>query len=298
MMTRTRAELALAGMAMIWGVSFVVMKQALEQATPVVLLAVRFSLAAVLLSAGARWLGIRWNAAGLRWILLAGVFLAAGYVLQTTGLRYTTAGKSGFLTGLYIVLLPLLGWFVYGSAPQFREWTGVWMSACGMAVMNWDASGGGMAWGWGESLTVMCAFLFAAHLMTLDRAAREMDARLAGLLQIALAAVIFWLTLPVVETPRIDWSPGLGMAIAATAVFSTALPLTLMAWAQQHTTPLRTALLLSLEMPFAALAGWWWLGERLTGVVLAGAGMILAGVMLVELKPEGVPVHLGDVEAP
>ena len=296
MTLRARAELALVVMALVWGVSFVVMKQALAEVSPVLLLAIRFSLASVVLIVSCVWMGVVASRQGGRWIGLAGILLAGGYILQTTGLRHTTAGKSGFLTGLYIVLLPLLSSLVYRSAPQPREWIGVLVTALGMAAMNWD----GTAWRWGpgETLTVACAVLFAAHLLVLDRAVRAMDARWAGLAQVAVCSVVLWVWLPVGENPEIAWSASLAAAIGFTAVLATAIPFTLMAWAQQHTTPVRTGLLLSLEMPFAGLAGWWWLDEPIHGMMLLGAALILAGILLVELKPGGAPGHPLEVEAP
>lgn len=283
-------------MALVWGVSFVVMKQALEEISPVLLLAIRFSLATVVLIVTCALGSVAWTTRGGGWILLTGVLLAGGYVLQTTGLRHTSAGKSGFLTGLYVVLLPLFTSLVYKSAPQPREWIGVTVTFLGMIAMNWD--GTSWRWGLGESLTVGCAVLFAFHLLALDRAVQEMDSRWAGLAQIAIAGAVLWAWLPVGERPQVVWSSSLVSAIGFTAVLATALPFTLMAWAQQHTTPVRTGLLLSLEMPFAALAGWWWLQEPFRGTMLLGAILMLAGILLVELKPGGAPVHLDEIEAP
>lgn len=296
MSNQRKAELALVGLALIWGSSFVVMKNALADASPVALLTIRFSLATVLMAGWAAVTGVTWKQRGGKWIVLTGVCLGVGYVFQTSGLRYTSAGKSGFLTGLYIVLLPLLTSIVYKNAPQPREWAGVLMSALGMAAMNWD--GTRWNWGLGETLTVGCAVMFAAHLLALDRAVKEMDPKFAGLCQIAVAAAFLSVVLPVTERPRVVWSPGLAAAIAFTAAVATALPLTLMGWAQQHTTPVRTGLLLSLEMPFAAASGWLWLAEPFHGMMMLGAALILAGVAIVELKPVGVPVHLSDVDAP
>ena len=235
-------------------------------------------------------LRVQWRGRSWRPILWTGLLLAAGYVLQTMGLRTTTAGKSAFLTGLYIVVLPLLTSFVYKNARQGREWFGISLAAAGMAVMNWD--GTQWTWGLGETLTVGCAVVFAGHLLMLDRAVREMGSQLAGLAQVAISALLFWLALPLLETPSFPSAERAGGAILLTAVLATALPFTLLAWAQKHTSPVRTGLLLALEMPFAALAGWWWLGEPLYGRMLAGAALILAGVLFVELKPDGAPEHL------
>jgi drug/metabolite transporter (DMT)-like permease len=285
MSPKTRADLALVSMAFIWGVSFVVMKEALNAASTVLLLALRFTLAAVLLACVRRTL----QPSRSNWASLAGLLLAIAFVLQTAGLRLTSASKAGFLTGLYIAVVPLLSWIVYKNAPQIREWAGIGTACAGMALMTWD--GTALRAGSGEILTVGCAIVFAGHLLTVDRAVRDVDPMEVGWWQIAVCSLLLWLALPVIETPRITWSWAMAGTLAVTAILATAMPFTLMAWAQQHTTPVRTGLLLSLEMPFAALAGWLVLGERFTQASAAGAALILAGILLVELKPSSRGAH-------
>jgi len=293
---RQRADLALVLLAFLWGTSFAVVKDALADASPVLFMAIRFSGAALLLVPVC---GLRrvtraesWPPEGRRWILATGAVLALGYILQTTGLKLTTAGKSAFLTGLYIALLPLLSYCVYRNAPQFKEWIGLGMAVAGMALMNWD--GTAWRWGLGELLTAGCAVAYAGHLLLLNQASRYLTAAVAGFGQIAVCALVLWAALLLVETPVLRPTARVAWALALTTVFATAIPFVLLAWAQQHAAPVRVGLLLLLEMPFGALAGWWMLGEKLAGAMLGGALLILLGVMVVEMKPAGLPEHPED----
>ena len=129
------AELALAFVCLLWGSTFVLVKNALDDISPTLFLAIRFSIASVLLALLylARREPIRQGWAGG---LLTGLFLYTGYFLQTLGLKYTTASKSGFLTGLYIVLVPLLGAAVYQKVPGISEWIGVSLATVGMGLMT------------------------------------------------------------------------------------------------------------------------------------------------------------------
>lgn len=284
MTTQSRADAALILISLLWGGSFVVMKDAMDAASTVYLLAIRFTLATLMLLALELGKLRRIPRTGLRWIALAGLLLAVAYVSQSTGLRLTTAGKSAFLTGLYIAFAPLLTAVFFRSKPRPSEWAGVALSTIGMALMN--AEGFTIRLGWGEWLTVICAVLFAAHLLVLGHAVRELDARHAGLLQIAMCTVVLWLALPWIETPRVEWSPRFVLGVFWMAALSTALPFTLLSWAQKHTSAVRAGLLMSLEMPFAAFIAWAALGERMDAKTAAGAALILAGVLLVELKSE------------
>lgn len=280
MSTRARADLALVLISLLWGSSFVVMKDALAEASTVLLLALRFTAATAMLATLelGRWRRVPRQ--GLGWITLAGVLLAAAYVLQTTGLRYTTAGKSAFLTGLYIVAAPLLSAAFLRTPPRLFDWAGVGIATAGMALMN--SEGLTLTLGLGEWLTVGCAILFAAHLLVLGRAVRELEARHAGLLQLAICSAALWLALPVLESPRATWSPRLWIAVGVTASLATALPFTLLSWAQKHTPAVRAGLLMSLEMPFAGLAAGLVLGERMNGKAALGAALIFVGVVVVE----------------
>jgi drug/metabolite transporter (DMT)-like permease len=278
------AELALAFVCLLWGSTFVLVKNALDDISPSLFLAIRFSIASVLLAivylARRKPVRIIWTGG-----VLTGVFLYTGYFLQTLGLQYTTASKSGFLTGLYIVLVPLLGAAVYQKVPGASEWIGVSLATVGMGLMT--LTGVRFEIGPGDALTIGCAFAFAVHMLMLAHYSRRMQTELLALLQIVTCAAISLATFRFIEVSFVRWTPRVLIALAITSVLATAVAFLLQTWGQRHTTATRAALIFSLEPVFAWLTSYVFEREVLTGQSLAGAGCILAGILLVELKPIG-----------
>ncbi len=288
---RWRADLALAFIALIWGSTFVVVKQALADSSTLLFLALRFSLAAAVLFLALRgWYGRSRNR-GLecRAGILAGLCLFAGYAFQTFGLRFTTPSKSAFLTGLSIVLVPLIGSAVHKKAPRAFEVLGVLAATAGMGLMTLEGSS--LRPGPGDLLTVACAGAFAVHILVLGHYAKRVSFERLSLVQIATAAGLALATFWWAEVPRIRWSGGVLLALGVTALLATALAFTVQSWAQQHTTPTHTALILALEPVFAWLTSLLAVGEGLSGRAAVGAVLILAGIVLVELKPEPAKTH-------
>lgn len=286
MTARSRADLVLALIAAIWGSTFVIVKAALEDASVLLFLALRFTVAAAALALMFRR-HLAWGRATVTGGALAGLFLIAGYILQTEGLRFTTASKSGFLTGLYIVLVPLIAAVVYKNVPGWREWLGVGLAAGGMALMTLE--GPSLRMGYGDALTVLAAAAFAAHILLLGRIAKDGSTAGLSLAQIATGAIVCWLAIPALEQPRVQWTPRLLGALLVTGVIATAFVFAAQTWAQKHTTPTRTALLFALEPVFAAITGVLVAGENFTGRVALGALLILAGILRVETKPHRQP---------
>jgi drug/metabolite transporter (DMT)-like permease len=278
------AELALAFVCLLWGATFVLVKNALDDISPTLFLAIRFSIASVLLALLylSRREPIRRGWTGG---LLAGLFLYTGYFLQTLGLKYTTASKSGFLTGLYIVLVPLIGAAVYQKVPGLSEWMGVSLATLGMGLMTLTSAR--FEIGAGDALTIGCAFAFAIHMLLLAHYSRRMQTELLALLQIVTCAVISLTTFRFIECAFVRWTPGVLVALLVTSVLATAVAFLLQTWGQKYTTATRAALIFSLEPVFAWLTSYVVEHEVLTGQSLAGAGCILAGILLVELKPIG-----------
>ncbi len=291
-MTRTpasaRAELALAAVAFIWGATFVIVKGALEDVSTFLFLALRFTLATVLLAFWlrgrlARRTPIAWGGG-----LLCGVLLFLGYALQTAGLRWTTASNSAFITGLYVVMVPLLASLVYRSRPRAAELGGAMLATAGTALLS-----GGLptAWKRGDLLTAGCAVAFAGHILAVERYSRRMDFERLSLMQIAGVAALSWVAAAWMEPARIVWSARLWAALLSTSVLATALSFLLYTWAQGQTSAARAALIFALEPVFAGLVAWAAAGERWTAASLAGAAMILTAILLVELKPGAAARH-------
>ncbi|MGA8028507.1 MAG: DMT family transporter [Bryobacteraceae bacterium] len=287
---RRQADLALGLVALVWGATFVVVQQALHEISTMYFLAVRFGLASICMllmfsralqktEPRAIWRGLRGGAA-------AGVFLWLGYVFQTFGLKYTSAGNSGFITGLYIVFVPLISACVYRVWPHARELAGISIASAGVALLTIPSAGRLFHVNRGDLLTVCCALAFAFHLLVLGYYSQRERFEAVALAQIICATVLSAIALGF-EPPRVSWTRGVVFAIALTAVFATAIAFALQTWAQQYTTPTRTALIFALEPVFAlataVLAG----GEKLTLGAIFGGVLILVGILAVELKPAG-----------
>src|SRR5687768_6822349 len=203
--TRMRADLGLAFIALIWGATFVLVKEALQDVSTVLFLALRFSFATIALAIVFR----RRYAAITDWKLeiqggvAAGLCLYAGYLLQTLGLRYTTPSKSAFLTGLYIVLVPLLAAFVYKKAPRASELLGIALAGIGMGLMTLERAA--LRLEYGDVLTLGCALAFAVHILTLSSYSGRVSFEGLALLQIATSALVANATFWWAETPRLIW---------------------------------------------------------------------------------------------
>ena len=283
---RWQSDLALATICLVWGATFVLVKNALADASTLLFLAMRFGVAvialAIMFSFRRGWRAVL-NRGPVLPGVLAGCCLFGGYFLQTEGLKYTTPGKSGFLTGLYIVLVPILSALVLRRPPKPVEVVGVALGSAGMALMT--VSGDALHVNFGDALTLGCAFLYAIHILLLAHFSTRMTVERLTLLQIATCAVLATTTFPFFERVHLRPSATLWFAVAVTSLLATALAFTLMTWAQQFTAPARAAVIFSLE-PVFALATSLLAGAEEVGLrALAGAACILTGILVVELKP-------------
>ncbi|HCC57007.1 MAG TPA: EamA family transporter [Solibacterales bacterium] len=283
---RWEAEAALLGNSLIWGTTFVLVKGALADVSPLLFLVLRFGLAAAILAA---IYGGRFERASLAPGLFAGVFLFLGYFLQTAGLQFTTPSKSAFFTSLSIPLVPLLGALVYRTRPRRIEVIGVAVATAGMLLMT--VQGLSLHFGTGDLLSVGCAVAFAGHIVTVGHYSGRSNFQTIAVMQIVVAAALAALTFWWAEPVRAHWNAGVLTAVAVTGVFATALAFSVQAWAQQYTAPTRTALIYTLEPVFAWGTSRILLGERLPWTTAAGAMLIVCGVLLVELKPSRADRH-------
>lgn len=284
-----RAELAIAAVAFLWGATFIIVKNSLDDASTFVFLSLRFSIASGLLCFLLRSRLRRTGAADWRGGLLCGFLLFLGYALQTAGLRATSASNSAFITGLYVVLVPLFASLVHRIRPRPLEVAGAVAAVAGTGLMtSLDA---GLNLNTGDLLTAACAVAFSAHILAVAHYSKSMNYERLSLYQVGGVALFSWLAAASLEAPRVDWTPRLWFGLLSTAVFATALSFLLYTWAQKHTTAARSALIFALEPVFAGLTAWAVAGEAWTGRSLSGAALILAGIVLVEVKPARPAEH-------
>lgn len=287
------AHVSLVVVTLVWGTTFVVVKAALADVSPLVFNLLRMLLAfAVLALLNLRSLrGV--SRREIQFSAGAGLLLGLGYQFQTAGLALTTPSKSAFLTGLVVVLVPLLS-ALPGVAPPdtakpgFKAFSGAALAFAGVVLLTAEPGAGrsllaGLEMG--EWLTLICALAFAAHLITLGHAASTMSARRLGTLQIGFAALTMLITLPLGGHPALHFNGTVVLALVVTAVLGTAFAFTVQSWAQQLLPSSHTALIFTLEPVFAWLTSIIFVGERLGARALGGAGLILCGILVAQLGP-------------
>jgi drug/metabolite transporter (DMT)-like permease len=280
--SRSRAELALVGVTVIWGATFVLVKNALADVSTILFLAMRFGLAAAVLALVYRK-SLRRDGVGPG--VAAGCLLFVAYYFQTKGLELTTPSKSAFLTGLSIPMVPLASSLVYKIRPRLFEAAGVAIATLGMALMTMPEAGFGM--NRGDLLSILCAIAFAMHIVLVSHYTPMIGFETVAVVQVAMAALLGAIFFKVAEPSRFPSGAGVSgvaLAVVVTGLLATAVAFTTMAWAQQYTTATRSALIFALEPVVAWLTSYVLFRETLSFRGQAGAGLILAGVLLVELK--------------
>jgi len=279
-----RADLTLVAISFIWGATFVIVKDALADVSTLLFLALRFSFAAALLFVVfRRRLAAPLDRRSLLGGMMCGSLLFLGYAFQTGGLRWTTASRSAFITGLYIVIVPLLAAALGRRWPRLMELAAVGAAVSGTALLT--STQAGLNANAGDWMTLVCAFAFSAHIVAVAHWTHRLNYEWLTLLQVGAVAAWSMATFGWMETPRLEWTVKLGLALVATGALATALAFSLYTWAQRHTTATRAALIFALEPVFAGLVEWAWAGEKWSGRSLAGAALILLAILIVELRP-------------
>ena len=267
------AYAALACAALLFGSTFVVIKEAVATLPPLAFVGWRFLVGATLLTALVVPKGkVLWRDG-----LAAGVFLFAGYALQTAGLVHTSASNSGLITGLYVVLTPLLAAVV--ARHRVRVWTvlGALLAFVGLGLLTVKK---GVVLATGDLLTVGCAVAFAVHIVVLSRVAFRHPVIPFTAVQLLVTAALALASSAVVEGLPLPTAPVLPSVVLTGVVVSGGAFL-LQIWSQTVIGPARTAIILALEPAFAAAFAAWLLSERLDTAGWVGAGLILAAIYVV-----------------
>ena len=279
--TRLKADLALLLVAFIWGPSFVAQRVAAASIGPFLFNGARFLLGAVVLLPAVRF-RLRLDRKAWPWVAAAGLVMSLASVLQQAGMQWTTAGNAAFITGLYVVFVPLLLLMFWRQRVRSAVWVAAFLATGGIFLLS---SGGQLRLAPGDGLELAGATMWGLHIIIIDRAMRRMEALpfsigqflVAGALQLVLGLALEWRTAPGLVTAW--WT------VAWAGILSVGVGYTLQVVGQQHAPPTDAALIVSLEAIFAALAGYLWLGEKLRHEQLLGAGLIMAAILLAQLAP-------------
>jgi drug/metabolite transporter (DMT)-like permease len=280
MRRQLQADLALLAVTVIWGSTFVIIKNLLTQVAPFTLLAVRFGLATLVVGA---IFATRLVAAPRRELaagVLVGAFLFAGYAFQTVGLQYTTAAKSGFITGLAVVIVPFAALLVLRQRPGRGAMAGVLLATAGLALLTLR---GDLTLAYGDLITLGCAFAFALQIVFVGRFAPRSAAVNLTAAQLVTVAVASAACALIAERPTLHLSAEVWAAAAFLALAGTAFALIVQSVAQRFTSATHTALIFTAEPVFALLFAVLLAGERLGERELLGCALMLAGMLVAEL---------------
>lgn len=277
-----QADLALIAITFVWGSTFTVVKNSLEYISPILLVSIRFWIATAIAAAFMSGQFRRMTAESLRHGFLLSMVLVGSFIFQTLGLRSTSPSHSAFITALSVLLVPLLGFLIFRDWPRLQTVAGVILATLGLWILLVNVRQ--MEIGSGDVLTLICAFLFAFQILLLGHFVRATDYRQLMLLQMAGTAILSTVLAPVLEDPFVIWDPSLFLYLFVTGVLATAVAFYVQARAQQFTTPNRAALIFSLEPFFAALFAYWILEQVLTLREWIGGVLILAGILVSEMR--------------
>jgi len=272
--------------AIIWGSAFVAQRVGMSYVGPLTFNGVRFALGAIVLLPLVRWrdqypkIESSPQRTSLAWPALwggglAGLILFSGATLQQIGLVYTTAGKAGFITGLYVIIVPLMGLFL-GHWPGWGGWVGACCAAIGLYLLSVTE-----AWTFapGDFWELFGAFFWAAHVLALSWLSPRMERIKLACTQYAVCSILSLLGACFTETITLDGIMGAIIPILYGGVLSVGIAYTLQVVAQRHAPPTHAAIILGLEAVFAALAGWLVLGEILSLRGLIGCIFMFAGML-------------------
>lgn len=275
------SDISLLFVALVWGGGFIAVKDGLNTMTPMVLMALRFTLAAAILFVFLRrWMGPMtkkdWQQGAV-----VGTFLFLAFAAQTYGLQFTTASKQGFLTAVYVVVVPLLSWLLYKKRPALKAFLGSALTLTGIGLMSLNE---GFTINIGDSLTLLCAVLFAAHILSIEYFAKSMNTVKLAFIQIAVAAVYSVVVALLTEPMPTGLTTQSWVAVIYLAVFSTFACFTVQTIAQKYTTSSHASIIMSLESVFAAVLGVWLLKDVMTTKMILGSVLIFAAILIVEVE--------------
>mgnify|MGYP000542196882 FL=1 len=275
------APWALLSVSAAWGMAFVVMKDAIERQSINNFLFTRFSLAVIVMIALKPSVIRQFDRDLILRAGSAGIFLGLGYIFQTLGLARTGAAITGFVTGLYVVFTPLLAYFFLKERLTKLIWSCVFIATVGLGLLSIR----GFSVGIGEMLVLASAFFFAAHIIALGKWSSGRDVYAMTIVQLAMCALLSGLaSIPEGYSAPPDY--GVWAVVVFTAVVCTAVAFVVQTWSQAHMTTTKVAVILTMEVVFAALFAIIFGGERLTLQATLGGLMVLTAMFMIVLKEE------------
>ncbi|MFP4469153.1 MAG: DMT family transporter [Bacteroidales bacterium] len=284
-----KSDLLLLLTAIIWGFAFVAQRAGMEYTGPFTFNGIRFALGSLSLVPllylkipGRRRIqsAAVWDRITVSGGLLAGLALFIAASFQQIGIVYTTAGKAGFITGLYVIMVPVLGMFIR-QRTKINVWAGAVLAVIGLNLLSIREN---FTIDPGDALVLISAIFFAVHILIIGNYSSRAGAVRLSIVQFALCALLSLIA--AVFTEEIRWQPILDAAVPIIygGVFSVGIAYTLQVAGQRHAHPSAASIILSLESLFAVIGGWLILGEYLSARGMAGCALMLFGMIVSQLN--------------
>jgi len=276
------ADLALVFVTLIWGATFVTVKEAIRHIEPYYFLAIRFGIATLIMLAVTNRRFYKITAPVLAKGFIIGIALFAGYAFQTFGLQYTTASNTGFITGLSVVIVPALITVATRKPPGSGPVIGIICATAGLGLLTINES---LKFNFGDFLVLFCAFSYAVHILLVGRYSPDNDSFILATVQIGTVAGLSFAAALIKESvpTAASFNTQVWEAILITAVLATAVAFFLQTWTQKYTSPTHTAIIFTMEPVFAAIFAFLLAGESFSPRQGIGAVLILAGMLISEL---------------
>lgn len=276
-------RLALFMTAFIWGTSFVVLKNTLDSVGTLWVLAIRFSVSAVLLALFAVKQLKRMDKRVVKGSVMMGLCLAVAYIVQTYGLKYTTPGKNAFLTATYCVLVPFMAWGIYKRKPDASNILAAFLCLIGIGFVSLSNLSEGV--NVGDMLTLLCGVFYALQIIMMEQYAAHGEALSISTVQFASAAALCWVGALLFEQPPVAVPTAAWLNIAYLSVMCTAVCFFLQAWGMKYTPSSTAAVLMTLESVFGTFISVLFYHEPMTAKLLLGFALIFVAVLISETKP-------------
>jgi drug/metabolite transporter (DMT)-like permease len=272
--------------AIVWGFAFVVQRIAAPQVGIYLFNAARFllgALALVILKSVMKpkqSYFFSLSRPNQMWIILAGILLTAGAGFQQAGLQFTTAGNAGFITGLYVVFIPVFLAVGFRQSPELRVWFAALLAAIGLFLLS---TNGQLRLNTGDALVFLGSIFWALHVILIGHLVRKIDVLTLAIGQYAVCGLLNLLIGLGWESGALPALISAWWTIVYTGLISVALGYTLQIVGQRYAPPADAAIILSLEAVFAALGGWIFLRESLSLVQIFGCGLMMMGMLIAQM---------------
>jgi drug/metabolite transporter (DMT)-like permease len=276
-----KADLALLGVTLSWGVSFIFTKDILSTLSTFNFLSIRFLIAAFFAALIYFKRIIRIDKNTLKYGTFIGLILFSAYAIQTIGLYYTTPSKSAFITGFSVVIVPILSSLLLKKMPRFSSVIGVIAAIVGLAFLTLDSQ---LTLSKGDLCTFICAFFFAFHILMVGRYAMQVDAINLAIIQIGVVGILSTMVTIIFESPIIPHGKNLWLCMLTLSLICTSGGVIIQNTMQKYTSATHTALIFTSEPMFAAIFSYFLIGERLNTRGIIGSILIILGMLIAEFN--------------